>query len=168
MTIQEWDVSELLDWSRRRNNIRSLVYAIIQPDLSDYESLTAEEKEIAARYIVVPISLRIDNGIVTEAEDIANWLTVLIKTKESRTTCTEKMRLYVGESIRPGKISLTNTQIFFADVLVLINMFNETNNPSFKNWLTNAGKYEFKGFKNTSYWSQEMEDGLLDIYNGNY
>jgi hypothetical protein len=168
MTIQEWDISELLDWSRRRNKIKALVYAITQSDLSSYESLTSEEKEIAARYIVVPINLRVENGIVTDAEDAHNWRIVLEKTKESRIACTEKMRLYVGESMRPGKISLTNTQAFFADVLRLINMFNETNNPSFKRWLTNSGEYEFKGFKNTSYWSQEMEDGLLDIYNGNF
>jgi hypothetical protein len=170
MTIEEWYASDTLDWSRRRNAIKPLFYGIANTDLSNYNNLNDAEKLIGAKCFFAPYSLRVDNGVVTEAEDILNWDVVLIETKESRLKCVESMRLYVGQLIRVSEFTLTNTQTFFDVVSVYMTLFMETNNPSFKQWLTNkvGTNFEFKGFKNTSYWSQEVEDGLLSIYNGNY
>lgn len=170
MTIEEWDVSELMDWSRRRDEINPLFYAIVGYNLSTYNNLTTEQKIIGAKYFLVPYSLRVGNGIFTDLEDKENWLFLLIKTKESRVNCVEAMRLFIGEKLRIGEINLVNTQKFIKDVFELIKWFNESNAPDFKQWIINeiGSKYEFKGFKNTSYWSQEIQDGLMNIYNGEY
>lgn len=73
-SIESWDTSILLDWSRRRDEIIPLFYAKAGYDLSNYSSLTSEEKLLGAKYFLVPYGLRVTNGIVTENEDKTNWV----------------------------------------------------------------------------------------------
>jgi hypothetical protein len=100
LTIDQWDTSDLLDWSRRRDIIMELIYEITGTNLSNYGDLTQSQKVIAAKYFVVPHYLRVDNGIFTEEEDKYNWEYLLIETKDSRLYCVEAMRLLVGEQLR--------------------------------------------------------------------
>lgn len=170
MTISEWYVSDQLDWSRRRNKIKPLFYTIANTDLSNYANLTGEEKLIGAILFLVPYSLRVENTLVTEIQDKDNWTYLLQKTKESRVSCVESIRLAIGQHIRTGKITLTNSQKFFDDAYILTEMFKESNSPMFKKWLINeeGSKYEFGGFRNTAYWSQLLQDELMLIYEGGY
>lgn len=170
MTIEEWDVSELMDWSRRRDAIRPLFLSIAGIDLSTYSQLTQSQKLIGAKYFLVNYSYRVTNLTVSEDEDKENFIFLLTQTKESRIACVESMRLFIGEQMRLGKMNLLNSQGFIKDVFELTDWFNKSNAPDFKQWLINedGSIYEHKGFKNTHYWSQEIQDGLMDIYNGNY
>lgn len=170
MTLEQWDISLLMDWSRRRDEMKPLFYSISGYNMATYSTLTASEKLIGAKYFLVPYGLRVLNGVVTEAQDSINWEFLLTETKDSRIACIEAMRLFIGEQIRTNKVSLLNTHVFNRDVFEFINWFNRANAPDFKQWLINetGSKYEFKGFKNTSYWSQDIQDGLMNIYNGNY
>lgn len=170
MTIEEWDISDLMDWSRRRDEINPLFYSICGYDLSNYNNLTISQKKIGAKYFFVHYELRVSNGIFTDIEDEANWKLLLMYTKEGRITCVEAMRLSIGNQIRVGKISMSNAHVFFKDVSGLIDWFINSNTPDFKQWIINEANspYEYKGFKQTKYWSQEMQDVLIGIYNGNY
>jgi hypothetical protein len=43
--------------------------------------------------------------------------------------------------------------------------FIANNDPYFGQFLKSTGDYELNGFKSKSYWLQELEDELLEIYN---
>jgi hypothetical protein len=166
-----WDSSiHILDWSRRRDNIAVAFYSIASSNLSTYGNLTAPQKLIGAKYFLVPYSLRVTNGIVTEDEDLINWAYLLEQTKISRKDCVEAMRKHVGQYIRVGTLTLAHTQLFFKDVVDYINWFEQSNAPDFKQWITNevGSAYENAGFAETSYYNATLKDELLDIYNGNY
>ena len=169
-SIENWFNSDLLDWSRRRDEIKPLFYAIASANLSTYSSLTAEQKVIGAKCFFVPIGYRVTNGTVTEAEDKSNWLNILSKSKESRLVCIEAMRVHVGELIRTGGLTLVQTQQFFKDVRIMITNFEQANDPDFKLWLTNevGSAYELDGFAQKTYYSTQLGTDLLAIYNGAY
>lgn len=170
MTMEEWDVSLLLDWSRRRDKIKPLFYNLAGSRLVNYESLTLTEKLIGAKYFLVGYALRVGNGLVTPEQDKINSDILAEKTKQSRIACSEAMRVFICDSMFKEFISLTNTQKFLRDVVLIRNLFIDSNDPSFRQWLTSerGSDYEFKGFKFSSYWSQFLEDGLINIYNGAY
>lgn len=169
-SIENWYNSDLLDWARRRDEISPLFYAITGGDFSGYSNLTASEKLIGAKCFLAPISHRITNGVVTETEDKENWNFLLAQTKKSRLDCVEAMRVSVGEDIRTGTLTLTQTQDFFRDVRIMITNFEQTNDPNFKQWLTNevGSAYENNGFSQKSYYSVNLKNKLLNIYNGKY
>jgi len=169
-TVENIWNSNLLDWARRRDETVGPFYAIASANLSTYGNLNSEQKLIGAKYFLVPYSLRVSNGVVTEQEDKDNWLFLLQETKESRINCVESMRLYVGQYIRLGTLTLAQTQDFFKDVFELINWFEQANLPDFKQWLTNevASPYENSGFAQKAYYSNALRDELMEIYNGKY
>lgn len=170
MTIEEWDTSLLMDWSRRRDEMKPLFYQMAGATLAAYASLSVVHKLIGAKYFFVPVQLRVGNGTVTLEQDKINWKFLGVECKQSRIECAEAMRLYMVEGIRNGEIKLQNTQRFLRDIIVYRELFIDSNDPMFKQWLTNevGSAVEFKGFKNTSYWSQYLQDGLMAIYNGAY
>lgn len=166
----KWDMVNVMDWSRRRDEISSLFYAMVGTNLSGYNSITLEQKKIGAKYFLVPYSLRVNNGIVTEDQDKINWDYLLIKTKESRINCIEAMRKIVGEQIRLSNLTLSQTQQFLRDVYIYVDWFERANAPDLKQWITNevGSLYENNGFAQTGYHSTSLRDTLMDIYNGNY
>ena len=169
--IELWDsVTSIMDWSRRRDKILPLFYAIASVDLSTYGNLTAAQKLIGAKYFLAPYSLRVTNGIVTEDEDKANWQYLLTETKKSRLSCIEAMRLLVGDKIRIGGLTLSQTQQFYVDVYQFVIWFEQCNMPDLKQWTTNevGSAYENNGFAEKSYFTTGLRDELMDIYNDNY
>lgn len=170
MTIQEWDESNLLDWSRRRDKIKPLFYTLAGSRLSNYVNLTPAHKLIGAKYFFVGYDLRVLNGTVTPDQDKINSDILAYETRQSRIACSEAMRVFLCDNTFKGLITLNNTQRFLRDVLLIRNLFIDSNDPWFKQWITSerGSDYEFKGFKYTSYYSQFIEDGLMNIYNGDY
>jgi hypothetical protein len=166
-----WDKAiYIMDWSRRRDMISPLFYIKANYNLSNYNSLSLDEKIIGAKYFLVPYSLRVTNNIVTEIEDKLNWINLLKETKQSRISCIEAMRLHAGDYVRTGGLSLQLTQQFFKDVYSLLILFTESNLPDFKLWLINeiGSNYENNGFAQKSYFSSSLRDELMLIYNGDY
>ena len=72
--------------------------------------------------------------------------------------------------MRLGSITLAQTQDFYTHVYEFIIWFNQAKKPDFKQWLTNevGSPYENNGFAQTAYYSVQMKDDLMLIYNGNY
>lgn len=167
-SIISWDKSGFLDWSRRRDEIVPLFYSIAGLQLENFSSLSIEEKLIGCKYFLIPLEIR--TQIISDAQDSINWEFLLIETKISRVDCIESMRKKVGECIRIGSLTLEQTQIFFKDVFQYINWFIDTNSPEFKMWITNevGTKYESDGFEQKEYYSLQLKNDLMEIYNGKY
>lgn len=164
-TIENWYnyATDLCDFNYLRDNIQALVIAIVTPNFSNWNGLTLEQKQIACKYIVAPYQLRVPT-IVTDAEDKENWRLLLMSTKRNRESCVEKMRLAVGEYIRTGTLTITQTQDFFRDVGNYIEFFVDANIPDFKNWI--FGLAPFEGvFASKDYYSVGLQQKLIDIYN---
>ena len=167
-SMEHWDASNFLDWSRRRDEIAALFYAEAGAQLQNFAGMSTAKKILACKYFLIPYNIRLQ--IVDNETDMENWATLLEYTKQSRQACIEAMRKHVGQYIRTGDLSLAETQSFFKDVRVHIQLFNDTNAPDFKQWLTNevGSPYENDGFAQKSYFSSGLLAELLDIYNGNY
>lgn len=166
--IAEWYNSSVLDWSRRRDMIAPLFYAIAGYDLATYSNLSASQKLIGAKCFLVPYSLRVTNGTVTDQEDFDNGVVLLKESKQSRIECVESMRRYVwNEYVRKGNLTLAQSQQFYIDVKDYLNDFNEANISDFKNWIFGLTPFE-TDFSSKDYYSVGLQDGLMDIYNGNY
>jgi len=154
-------------------------------DWDNFDTLTDGEKRVAVQYLVhfgesfIPESTRIeDNEEVRDSwkfsseKDRSNWDFVLKMTKEGREGLEEQMRERVGDFIPSGDISLTDTQIFFRDLWPKTLYWIQTNDPEFKAWLcsTDSGGYDhtLDGFSSKTYHTQEIEDSLVEIYDGNH
>jgi hypothetical protein len=166
-SMENWDFVDVLDWSRRRDQINPLFYAIANANLTTYGNLTDAQKLIGAKYFFVPYSLRVSNGIVTEQQDLDNWYLLLNETKESRLSCIEAMRKHVGQYIRTSLLTLAQTQSFYKDLYQYIDWFQQANAPDFKQWI--FGLVPYAGiFASKDYYSTNLQNELIDIYNGNY
>lgn len=173
-SIENWYNSDVMDWSRRRDEIKPLFFAEAGVDLSSFESLSDEEKEIGARLFFIPYALRLT--IFTDEEDMENWKFLLTETKTSRKECIEAMRQAVGNKIRTESLSLQETQHFDSDTTLMIALFERSNHPEFNLWLNNLSgtidgvtiDHTIDGFSSKSYYDLSLKTELLAIYNGAY
>lgn len=157
-----------LDWSRKRDTILPLFYVEAGNQLQNFANLPINRKLMACKYFIIPYVVRIQ--ILTDLEDSKNWDFLLRETKQSRLDCVEAMRKHVGQYIRNGALTLVQTQQFYQDTRVFIQCFSDANLPDLKLWISNAvnSAYENNGFAQTTYFSSNLKNELLAIYNGNY
>lgn len=168
------DISSIENWDRFGGNctnyemvryyIQVLVITIAGGDFANWNNLTLAEKEVACKYVTAPYGLRVP-AVVSDEQDKENWKHLLIATKNDRNNCGEQMRLAVGEYIRTGLLTLSQTQAFFKDVSEFLYWFTEANVPDFKNWIFGLSPYEGV-FESKDYYSEELQQNLIDIYNG--
>lgn len=165
-TITGWYGSDVLDWGRRRLQIKPLFYAKAGADLSNFATLTDEEKQIGAEAFFIPLAMRLQ--FWSSEEDEVRWANLLAKTKESRVATIETMRKTVGDRIRTGELTLLQTQMFDKDTSLMISWYERSDARDFYQWLTNevGSAYETDGFAEKTYYTQALKDELLTIYNG--
>ena len=168
--MQSWDIAlNIMDWSRRRDKIAALFYAITGDNLANYGNLTADQKLIGAKYFLVPYSLRVTNGIVTEEQDFIDGEFLLSQTKVSRVNCVEAMRRSVWNGyVRKGLLTMAQSQSLFLDLgYSKIVDFQEANIYDLKQWIFGLAPYEGV-FAAKDYFTTGLQNELIDIYNGNY
>ncbi len=157
-----------IDWARRRDVLIPHFYAEAGAQLQNFASLSNIKKLNACVFFLVPYQVR--TQIISDAQDAINWDFLLTKTKESRMSCVEAMRIKVGQYMRLGTITLEQTQDFYTSVYQLIIWFDQTNKPDFKQWISNevGSPYELNGFAQKPYYTEQIKDDLMEIYNGKY
>lgn len=164
-----WDSSKyIMDWSRRRDMISPLFYAEAGANLVNFPTMSVEKKLLACRYFLIPYTTR--TSIITEGEDKINGEYLLSQTKKSRLDCVEAMRQYVWNAfVRTNIITLVQSQQMFDDMELdnKISRFENANASNFKNWIFGLAPY-LGIFSLKDYYSVAMQNGLIDIYNGNY
>lgn len=167
-SIENWDSSTLLDWSRRRDEILPLFYAESGNQLQNFADMSIEKKLIGCKYFLLPYNIR--TTIISDEQDSINWDFLLKMTKISREECVEAMRVKVGQYMRLGTLTLEETQDFYTRVYQMIIWFDGANKPDFKQWLFNevGSPYENNGFAQMTYYSESIKNDLMDIYNGSY
>lgn len=164
--IIEWDkATYIMDWSRRRDMIVPAFYYESGSQLQNFSDMSIEKKIISCKYFLIPYSIRVQ--IVGEDQDKLNWDYLLTQTKASRSTCIESMRKHVGQYIRTGLLTLQQTQTFFLDVSEMIYQFEEANVPNFRKFIFSTDELE-GDFEAKEYYSVQLQEELMDIYNGNY
>lgn len=165
----EWDKARyIMDWSRRRDMISPLFYAEAGLSLENFTSLSLEKKLIGCRYFLIPYALR--TSIVSEEEDYENGQFLLSQTKLSRINCVEAMRQHVWNGyVRKGLITLAQSQEMLDDIDSdnKIDKFEDANNSLFKKWIFGLDPY-VGVFASKSYYSVELQNKLIEIYNGDY
>jgi hypothetical protein len=160
-SIVNWYNCTFLDWARRRDNIKPLFYIKAGANLSNYASLTDDEKWIGNVCFLVPLALRLQ--LWSSEDDQNGWARLIAERKKTRSMC-------VAEQIRIGSLTLTQTQMFDKDTSLMISWYERSDALDFKQWLTNeAGSpYENDGFAEKTYYSQVIKGDLLNIYNGDF
>ena len=152
---------------RTRDLIKSAVLTETNM-LANWATYPANKQAIAIKWMVVPYSFRVP--AITEQEDISNWLWVAEFTKQGRAEIIEMMRLHVSDYLRREVLTKDDLDAFWYDTVDYIDSYIAGNSPDLKDWLTNAAgtQFETNGFEQKSYWSQQLEDELINIYNGEY
>ena len=178
---ESWDShgKKVMDYLFYRDKISSILFIRANPnyptiDFSGWQSgLSDAERLLMAKYILAPYQLRLTQ--FSDSEDESNWFTLLRITQGTesfdkpftgRSYLIEKMRKHVANKVRVEELTMSQTQAFFKDVYVFVLWYIAAAIPDFKLWLTNAegSAYENDGFEEKEYWSQALEDGLMDIY----
>lgn len=179
-SIPDWHESGILDFNRRRENIKTIVFDKALTDYSQWNTLTSEEKNIAVELILAPYVLRLQ--IVSDSEDAENWekLVSLSEGNPSqyytgRALVYEKMRIAVSHYVRKEVwqandywFNLSKAQAFFEDVHIIKDWYVASNNPKFMDFIKSQNSYSLTGFNTKSYWIQELEDELISIYEGEF
>lgn len=167
---------KVLDLDRYRYEMKLPFYTLAGFSLENWAGLSAEIKEIGARYFFVPYALRVPD-VVTDQQDYNNWEDLIIKTQGTpteiyigRAKTFDEMRKRVAHRVRKEQMSMTESQQMLKDVGQIVDWFIRANSPDFKQWLTNevGSPYENDGFAQKNYYNASLKDELYDIYNGNY
>lgn len=179
-SAENWDLygENCLDYIFVRYWIQTLLIPIANPsyptiNFSGWNNLTASQKEIMARYVLAPYSLR--TTIFSDAQDKVFWVSLLDKTQGTggqiftgRALIIENMRKYVANRVRIETMSMATTQVFYKDVKSMLDDYVAAAAPDFKLWLTNeiGSAYELAGLAQKSYYTIQLRDELMNIYNG--
>ena len=136
-----------------------------------------QHKLLATKWFAAPYALRISTSGWSESQDSEEWCPLIDKTKgiklsdlSGRSLTVELMRRRVSHELRKEVATKADLDDFWGSTFNLFNEYIDTNGIHFKEWLTNevGSDYENAGFKQKTYWSQQLEDDLLEIYNGGY
>ena len=149
---------------KNREMIKVLMIAIVNPDFSNWGSLTLSQKQIVSKLFLAPYSLRIT--VVTDSEDSASWIELLSTTKIQRAIQVESMRMIIGKELRLGTISFPDTNQFYIDTMDLLDWYIFTNNQSFYDWLNSDGVYASNGFNSKSYYTLARYTALMNVLVG--
>jgi len=178
-SAENWDKygMEFTDYLFSRDEINKLLFPKCNPnyptiDFSGwFTNLTNSERELMSRYILAPYQLR--RMVFSEETDRNNWFYLLAISQGTgsnnytgRALIIEKMRRYIADLVRVETLTMAQTQEFFRDVDAKINWYVNSADPSFKFWLNNEYDYVNSGFAQKSYFTQDILDGLMHIYNG--
>jgi hypothetical protein len=173
--IAAWDRYglEVLQYMHVRRSIIPLVIAKAGADYSNWDSLTPEEQAIGINWIAAPYSLRVPT--ITDQTDRENW-NKLVKCSrgvseectEGRSYIIELMRERVADNLRTEAWTNAIAENFYFDTAENIEAYEFANASNLIDWINNEGQYENAGFKQTSYYSLELENDLTQIYNGFY
>lgn len=171
-SITGWDIygSYLFDFNQIRSVLWDLVLVIAHPDFSHWDDLSYDEKKVACKYITAPYALRLT--IVSDEEDKINWNNTTeltqgepIDTLQGRKRVYQVMRVFVSDYIRTEVLSLIDGQDFYESVYLNTQYYVNANSPKLKWWLNNHAPYQNDGFKQKTYFTQSMLDGLNTILN---
>lgn len=166
-------VAQAVNYHSARKLMQAAVIAITQSDYVDWALLTDQEKDIAAKWIAAPYSLRITR--VTDTQDGINWEMVLKRSREGRTRIVEQMRLRVGQDVRIDKLTLESAHDLYFSVTKKVEAYKNSAAPDLLQWLTNevGSAYEFNGMAEKNYYTAQADHDQLvadlqAIYNGEF
>lgn len=156
----------------------NLNYPII--DFTGWGTLTTDEKKVFSKTVVyVPYPLRVPD-VFSDEQDIQNAINLLVKTYgiekdfynvslKGRRGIVERMRQHVFLNyVRKGLLSLDVSKDFGKDTVNHLSNFERFSHNDFINWLTNkvGTPFETDGFQQRPYYSEQLKNELLTIYNG--
>lgn len=172
-------ITDFIFW---RYKIESLLVLSIHPnypvfDYSGWANLNSELKSICAELFItlIPYNLRVPD-VVSENQDYNNWEILISLSKgieketithTGRAFIVEKMRRCVSHRVRTGDLPMSETQQFYRDVKDYLVNYIEAADPAFKCWIFGLSPY-INDFEEKSYYSENLKNELMEIYNGEY
>ena len=184
--LEKWDQygdlarlenGRFLQYKQKREIIIGLVLSIVNPDFSGWTAASQETKEIAAKHIVAPYSLRMA-VVGDDAVDYKNFAHLVTQTSGisrenliGRQRVVEEMRFFVALNYyRKEILQKADSDDFMMSTMPHINSYLGTNAPDLKFWITNVigSPFENDGFAQKSYFSTTLMAELMSIYYGNF
>lgn len=170
----------VIDYLFYRDKINTILFPICNPnyptiDFSGWGGLSSEQKEIMARHVLAPYTLRLT--VYSDEEDYNNWNELLRITQGTeiqeyrytgRALLIENMRRHVAHKVRKELMTMASSQSFFKSVAEKVDWYIRAACPDFKQWITNevGSPYENSGFAQEAYYTEALKDELMSIYNG--
>lgn len=169
--IEKWDWYglQVLQYIQVRGYIFDLVKSV-------GNNLTPTQMKIAAKWICLHYPVRL--LCVTEEEDLENFKVLYEQTsgvtKENlfgrNRIVAEIKQLITLNYFRKGLISKNDIDIFFNIVKGELEEYIATNSPKFWDWISNSvgTAYENNGFKQQTFYNENLKNEILNIMNYNY
>lgn len=177
--VEKWNEYglQVLQWMHVRRRIQPLVHAAstVSTPFDNWANVSSEIKSIAIEFIVVPYALRVPT--ITDEEDQANWKVLMQNTRGINEKCNggrpfiiELMRERAADNIRTELWDYDTADQFYYDTANHITAFEFANSRDLIEWITNevGSQYENDGFAQKSYFTTELKNDLVNIYNEFY
>lgn len=152
------------DYNFCRNQILLLTNSI------EWSGLTTEEKKVAAQVFVVDKQKR--DEVLTEEEQFNFWGDLVRNSQTSRFRRWEAAKNYISYNLSPINASdLGKSTSELCNDYINYNIITKIKDglSGLFDYLKGEGDYVGSGFPSKSYWTQTLQDKLIDILeNGNY
>lgn len=176
-TIEQWAQygESQLQFMHTRSNIQVLV-ATKSAMFTNWGALTSEEQIIAVQWICAPYALRVP--FITDNEDKENWNYMVqklrgvgtIDTLEGREYISELLRERVSDEVRREVWDNDTSNSFYYDTERLLGAYRFANAQDLIAWISNkvGTPFENDGFAEKSYYTNDLKEDLVLIYNSSY
>lgn len=165
-----------LQYIQVRGYIFDATIQIVSYNFSTWNNLSGIEKNIVAKWCCAPYQLRLSR--LSDEEDFVNYRQLIEQTagirKENlfgRSRIVEEMRQFIALNYyRKELINKDDVDDIYSTCKGKIIDYINTNSPTFWYWLNNTvgTPFENAGFKQKSYYTQELVTALNNIQNYNY
>lgn len=152
------------DYNFCRNQI------LLLTNSTEWSGLTSEEKKVAAQVFVVDKQKR--DEVLTEEEQFNFWGDLVRNSQTSRFRRWEAAKNYISYNLSPINASdLGKSTSELCNDYINYNIITKVKDgvSGLFDYLKGEGDYAGSGFPSKPYWTQTLQDKLLDILeNGNY
>lgn len=135
-----------------------------------FANLTLEEKEIISKYFLAEKTDR--DTVHTEQQQLSYWKNFVVNSVEARATRWNVAKLYVSYVLPPANsidIGLSAEVLSNEYQVYGIEDFATDGVDGLFDYLEGTSAYTTNGFPSKSYWTQEIQDAIMNILkDGNY
>lgn len=171
-------VAARMEYNRLRAWVNELFLAKGVDVATAFVACSTAEKIEVCRFILIDYTTRL--LFFTDDQDWENWLILVNRSEgnpnaiiEGRRRVYNDLRVKVSDYVRREAwapldyyANLSKAQELFRDVSEYKGLYIGSNDPIFKEFLSSTGQFdETTGMKSKSYWRQDLEDDLMEIYN---
>ena len=181
--LSAWDVhcigakmesGSVVDYKIMRDNFQAPLFSSLNPNFSNWGTVSATVRQLASKYFYAPYSLRLTQH--SEEYDLEQFTRLYQETKginklelQGRPRILEEIwELVACKYYRKELISQADSTDFTQSTKEYVFNYLNYSSNELRKWINNESEFASNGFAEKSYFNATMRDEITNIYNGNY